>query len=85
MRKATYVKFHQGLFAPGLGNIGDSLTTVGQTALKFKGLELWWADDGFYVTVGNVNIVVPHSNIVSAVLAPADPKPALSVAKSANA
>ena len=68
-KKLLSVRFHQGLFIAGLGNIGDALPRVDMTYSK---LEMSWEPDGVYLEIGskkhNITVVVPHANVVSAVV-----------------
>lgn len=65
-RKVTWAKFHQGLFIPGAGTIGDTLPSSSKT-LK---LEMFHTAEGLQVFCNNVEAVVPWANVILAVLAP---------------
>lgn len=71
-RKVKYVKFHDGLFVPGLGTIGDTLPS------QQKNFRLNMTTDitGLCVQIGygsvNEEVFVPWPNVKAAALYPDD-------------
>jgi hypothetical protein len=76
-RNVKYVKFHQGLFIMGVGNVGDTLPSP---SISFTKLEMKAQPEGIYLNVAKIGSVVteaivPWANVVVAALGPEE-KPA---------
>ncbi len=65
-RLVKYAKFHQGLFIPGFGTIGDTLPS----ASKSLKLVMTYSADGLYVSVNGHEALVPPANVALVVFSP---------------
>lgn len=71
-RKIIYLKMHQGLFVPAIGDLGNVLPTQGKTV---DNLSMTTAEDGDGVAISgarngaNFEVFVPSANIAYAALA----------------
>lgn len=74
-KRITYVNFHQGLFVPGLGNIGNTLPSQS----KHFDLSMRAAVEGVDIAISygstQKNVLVPWPNVVLATYEE-DPTPA---------
>lgn len=65
MKKVKVVRFHQSLYAPGAGELGNVLPPQGKT---LDHLEMTYDASGLYATFSykgiKTNILVPSANIV---------------------
>lgn len=81
-RKVTFVRFHQGLHLPSVGNVGDSLPGNSKTYSK---LDMWAYSAGLQIDIAYAGrstcILVPWANVIVAELGPEQPKePAVTAA-----
>lgn len=65
MRKVTYAKFHQSLFIPGIGTLGDSLPSP----VKAFDTSMETSAEGLYIKINTAEAIVPWANVVLAKLA----------------
>lgn len=84
MKRINFVKFHQGLFVQGGGQIGDTLPSQSKT---INGLTMVF-EDGVLDVTGvlngvNLRILVPSANISVMTYVQEEPKPAVKAVKSA--
>lgn len=73
-RTVKYVKFHQGIFVPGFGTVGDTLPSSSKTI----NLTMTHLEEGLFLKLNSTEVLVPWANVVLAVYNPED-KPKVTV------
>ena len=66
-RPVVYAKFHQALFIPGGGTLGDTLPSTNKTLI---GLKMSYTPAGLFVQFGAHDALVPWPNVAVAKFGP---------------